>query len=52
MTDDLLVDHDAGVTTLTINRPPLNLMTLALLEAIVAGLEIAKERDETRAIVI
>src|SRR5580704_10007575 len=52
MSDDLLIDHDAGVTMLTINRPPLNLMTLPLLEAIVAALEMLKERDETRAIVI
>jgi enoyl-CoA hydratase/carnithine racemase len=52
MSDDLLVAHDAGVTTLTINRPPLNLMTISLLEEIVAALEMLKERDETRAIVI
>ena len=52
MSDDLLIDHDAGVTMLTINRPPLNLMTLPLLEAIVAALEMLKQRDETRAIVI
>jgi enoyl-CoA hydratase len=52
MSDDLLIEHDAGVTMLTLNRPPLNLMTLPLLEAIVAALEMLKERDETRAIVI
>jgi enoyl-CoA hydratase/carnithine racemase len=52
MSNDLLITHDAGVTTLTINRPPLNLMTMALVEAIVAALEAAKERDETRTIVI
>ena len=52
MSDDLLVSHDGGVTTLTINRPPLNLMTRSLLEDIVAALEMLKARDETRAIVI
>ncbi len=52
MTDDLLMAHDGGVTTLTINRPPLNLMTTALLQEIVAALELLKEREETRAIVI
>jgi enoyl-CoA hydratase/carnithine racemase len=52
MSDDLLMAHDDGVTTLTINRPPLNLMTTSLLEDIVAALERLKERDETRAIVI
>jgi len=52
MSDDLLIAHDDGVTTLTINRPPLNLMTTPLLQAIVAALEVLRERDETRAIVI
>jgi len=52
MNDDLLIAHDAGVTTLTINRPPLNLMTISLLQAIVAALETLRDRDETRAIVI
>jgi len=52
MSDDLLIDHDAGVTTLTINRPPLNLMTIPLLRAIVEALEMLRDRDETRAIVI
>ena len=52
MSNDLLIAHDAGVTTLMINRPPLNLMTTSLLEEIVAALEMLKERDETRAIVI
>lgn len=52
MSDDLLIDHDGGVTTLTINRPPLNLMTTPLLEAIVGTLETLAGRDATRAIVI
>jgi len=52
MSNDLLVVHDGGVTTLTINRPPLNLMTQLLLEEIVSALETLKDRDETRAIVI
>jgi enoyl-CoA hydratase/carnithine racemase len=52
MSDDLLMTHDGGVTTLTINRPPLNLMTQTLIEEIVAALEALKERDNTRAIVI
>ena len=49
---DLLIDHDGGVTRLTLNRPPLNLMTLELLQALVAALEAAKEREETRCILI
>jgi enoyl-CoA hydratase/carnithine racemase len=52
MSNDLLVAHDGGVTTLTINRPPLNLMTMSLLQDIVSALETLKERDETRAILI
>jgi enoyl-CoA hydratase len=49
MSGDLLVAHDAGVTTLTINRPPLNLMTTSLLQEIVTALEMLRTRDETRA---
>ena len=52
MSDDLLIEHDDAVTTLTINRPPLNLMTLALLQEIVSALEMLRERAATRAIVI
>jgi len=52
MSDDLLVEHEAGVTTLTINRPPLNLMTTPLLREIVAALEALAEREATRCIVI
>jgi len=52
MSDDLLIEHDDAVTTLTINRPPLNLMTLALLREIVSALEMLRERAATRAIVI
>ncbi len=52
MSDDLLIQHEDGVSTLTINRPPLNLMTLSLLREIVAGLEALAERDATRCVVI
>ena len=52
MSDDLLMAHDGAVTTLTINRPPLNLMTLSLLEYIVSALEMLRDRDETRAILL
>jgi enoyl-CoA hydratase len=50
--NDLLLEHDGGVTKLTINRPPLNLMTLSLLRDIVAALEDAGTRDATRCILI
>lgn len=52
MSDDLLIAHEDGVSTLTINRPPLNLMTLGLLRDIVAGLEALAGREATRCVVI
>lgn len=52
MSSDLLIDHENNLTRLTINRPPLNLMTKRLLEEIVAALEMLKNRDETRCILI
>ena len=52
MSDDLLIAHEEGVSTLTINRPPLNLMTLSLLREIVAALEMLAAREETRCVVI
>ena len=52
MTDDLLMEHQDGVSILTINRPPLNLMTLSLLRDLVTALETLALRDETRCIVI
>src|SRR3954464_12956284 len=52
MSDDLLIDHEEGVSTLTVNRPLLNLMTLSLLQEIVARLEFLAARDETRCVVI
>jgi enoyl-CoA hydratase len=52
MSKDLLVEQDGSVTKLTINRPPLNLMTFGLLQDIVAALEAAKQCDETRCILI
>jgi enoyl-CoA hydratase len=52
MSHDLLITHEANVSTLTINRPPLNLMTISLLESLVDALEMLKTRDETRAVVI
>ncbi|HYB11485.1 MAG TPA: enoyl-CoA hydratase-related protein [Alphaproteobacteria bacterium] len=52
MSNDLLVEHDGFLTKLTINRPPLNLMTLQLLKDIVLALEEMKARSDTRAILI
>ena len=52
MTQDLLISHDEGVTTLTIARPPLNLLTLPMLEQMVAALEDLQHRNATRVIVL
>lgn len=52
MTDELLIDHKAGVTTLTLNRPPLNLLTLTLLKSLAAAFDMLESRDETRTIVL
>lgn len=52
MSQDLLVTHQSGVTTLTLARPPLNLLTLSLLQQLVAAFEELRHRDETRVIVV
>jgi enoyl-CoA hydratase/carnithine racemase len=52
MSQELLVTHDGGVTTLTLARPPLNLLTLPLLEHLVAAFEELRHRDATRVIVV
>ncbi len=49
---ELLIDHAGGVSTLTLNRPPLNLLTLGLLRDLHGALDAIETRDETRAIVI
>ena len=48
----ITVTHDGGVTTITLNRPPLNLVTLELLQEVLAALDTLEARDETRCIVI
>jgi enoyl-CoA hydratase/carnithine racemase len=50
--DELLIDHKGGVTTLTLNRPPLNLLTLSLLQTLAKALDDIEARDATRAVVI
>lgn len=52
MTSDLLIDHRAAVSVLTLNRPPLNLLTLTLLREIASALDMLEARDETRVVVI
>ncbi|HZS81317.1 MAG TPA: enoyl-CoA hydratase/isomerase family protein [Stellaceae bacterium] len=52
MAEELLVEHAAAVTTLTLNRPPLNLLTFELLRHLAEALDAVEGRDETRAVVI
>jgi enoyl-CoA hydratase len=42
--------HQGGVSTLTLNRPPLNLVTMEMLEELVAAFDELEHRDATRAV--
>ena len=48
----VLIGHDGGVTTLTLNRPPFNLITPRMIEELMAAFDAIERRDETRAVVM
>ena len=48
----ILVSHDGAVATITLNRPPFNLVTPQLIEDRMKVFDELEARDETRAIVI
>ena len=48
----VLIDHDGGVTTLTLNRPPFNLVTPRLIDELMGAFDAIERRDETRAVVV
>lgn len=48
----IVVSHEAGVSTICLNRPPLNLVTPTLLDELMAAFDDLERRDETRAIVL
>jgi len=53
MSDDLLVSDDAGVLTLTLNRPERkNALTMEIVDGIIAAVEGADAGDDTRVIVL
>jgi enoyl-CoA hydratase len=52
MPSELKITHDQGVTTLTLSRPPLNLLTFSLLQELSAALRELRGRDATRVVVI
>lgn len=52
MSDEFLVEHRGPVALLTLNRPPLNLMTYDVLVELSDTLDALTDRDETRVIVL
>lgn len=52
MEDALLIQLRAGLLRITINRPPLNILDLATLQALTAALRRAREDRQTRLVVL
>jgi enoyl-CoA hydratase/carnithine racemase len=53
MTDqNLLIEHDAGVSRIVINRPPMNAVSPDLLGELIEAFDALGERTETRCIVL
>ena len=50
--DTVLVAHAGGVSTLTLNRPPVNAVSPALMHDVLAALDELAARDATRCIVL
>src|SRR5690349_11183372 len=50
--ENIRLEHDGGVTRVIIDRPPLNAVSLGLLEDILHALAALASREETRCIVI
>jgi enoyl-CoA hydratase len=50
--NSILVSHDAGVSTITLNRPPLNLVSEEMMSELAAAFDQLEERAETRAVVL
>jgi len=48
----IVVTHEGGVSTITLNRPPFNLVTPQLIADMMSALDELETRDATRAIVI
>jgi len=48
----LALTHDGGISTLTLNRPPLNLITPEVLNELDAAFDEAKARADTRVVVL
>jgi enoyl-CoA hydratase/carnithine racemase len=50
--ETVLVAHAGGVSTLTLNRPPVNAVSPALMQDVLAALDALEARDATRCIVL
>jgi enoyl-CoA hydratase len=50
--ETIAVSHRAGVSTITLNRPPLNLITAQLLHELEEALNVLENRPETRAVIL
>jgi enoyl-CoA hydratase len=50
MYNTITLVHREGVSTLSLNRPPLNLVTMEMLEEVLAALDELERRDATRAV--
>jgi len=48
----ITLSHEGGVSTVTLNRPPFNLLTPAVLEELGAAFDQLEARPETRAVVL
>lgn len=50
--ETILLDHRAGVSTIILNRPPLNIVTPQLLDELLHALDELERREATRSIVL
>jgi enoyl-CoA hydratase len=48
----ILVTHDGGVSTITLNRPPFNLVSEDMIKELGAAFDLLEARTETRAVVL
>jgi enoyl-CoA hydratase len=48
----IVVGHDAGVSKITLNRPPLNLVSEEMMADLAAAFDQLEERAETRAVIL
>src|SRR2546425_1803538 len=50
--DTVLLEHAGGVSTLTLNRPPVNAVSPALMQDVLAALDALEAREATRCILL